>query len=285
MSKDSILIHYTIEQLSNPETYKADKDLYGLARTIAMEAYQDRNQWLVYRDEIINGMHPRVMFDYRNKILAQYAEAFEKRNEAIAIAKSTALPDGVTLTVMEDNDVIHLGAPWDGYDLAKRVKRLGGRWDRDKKVWVIPVEGALSLKRIFANWQKSQNEKAQAEASAKAERQRKSAEQQRQRKAQWAAERDADMKAREAQKVAQAKAIAERVQIKACEYKIGDMLNGKRITGFGKSWVEGDLSKGQLYQQCEYGRCENEPVCANCFQCAKHCGCGTQTTYCYAYFS
>lgn len=282
---DSILIHYTLEQLSSPEVYKADKTLFGIARTIAMETYHDRDQWLAYRDEIVAGMHPRVVFDYRLKVLAEYAAAFEKRNEAIAVAGTIALPAGVTLTVIENSDVMHLAAPWDGYDLAKRVKRLGGRWDRDAKVWVIPVEGALSLKRIFANWQKSQGQKAESDAKAKAEVARKKAEAQRQREAQWAAERDADRNARDAQKAAQAKAVAQRARVKLNQYKIGDMLNGKQITGFGKSWSESDLSKGQLYQQCEYGRCENEPVCADCFQCAKHCGCGTQTTYCYAYFS
>ena len=29
--------------------------------------------------------------------------------------------------------------------------------------------------------------------------------------------------------------------------------------------------KGQLWQEC---RCGREPVCCDCEQCSKHCGCG-----------
>lgn len=276
---------YTIAELSQPETYKNDKELFGMARTIATNQYADRAQWLPFKDEITAGKHPQLVYDYRLKIFAEQMAAFEKRNEGIEIAKALQCPDGVTLTVIEDEDAIHLAAPWDGYDLAPRIKRLNGRWDRDLKVWVIPVESAASLKRVFANWQKSQGQKVEADAKAKAEVARQKAEAQRQREAQWAAEREADRKAREAQKAAQAKAVAQRIQVEAGKHKIGDVLNGKTITGFGKSWTESNLSHGQLYQPCDYGRCEGEPVCVNCFKCAKHCGCCEQTTYCYAYFS
>lgn len=276
---------YTIQELSQPDTYKNDKELFGMARKIAEAQSSDRAVWLPFKNEITDGKHPQLVYDYRLQIFGAQVAAFEKRNESVVIAKSLQCPDGITLTVVEDQDVICLAAPWDGYDLAPRIKRLGGHWDRDSKAWIIPVESAASLKRVFVNWQKSQGQKAEADAKAKAEVARQKAAAQRQREAKWAAEREEDRKAREAQKAAQAKAVSQRVQVEAGKHKIGDVLNGKTITGFGKSWTESDLRHGQLYQSCDYGRCDGEPVCVNCFMCAKHCGCSGQTTYCYAYFS
>jgi hypothetical protein len=274
-----------MSQLSDPNTYKNDKELFGLARRIAMERYPDRAQWLPFKDEITAGQHPQLVHDYRVRIVSEQVAGFEKRNAAIAVAKSLQCPNGLTLTVVEDQDDIHLAAPWDGYDLAPRLKRLGGRWDRDSKTWVIPVESASSLKRVFANWQKSQGQKAEAEAKAKAERSSQKAAAQRQREARWAAERESDRQAYAAQKAAQAKAVAQRVLVEAGTHKIGDVLDGSTITGFGKSWTEANLRHGQLYQPCDWGRCDGEPVCVMCEKCAKHCACSGQTTYCYAYFS
>lgn len=33
------------------------------------------------------------------------------------------------------------------------------------------------------------------------------------------------------------------------------------------------LAWGQLWQECELSRCDNEPVCVNCFRCGYHCDC------------
>lgn len=276
---------YTLEQLGNPETYKTDKGLFGMARTIAEEKFSDRTQMLAFRDEIVAGKHAEVVHGYRVNIVREQVAAFELRNANIETAKAVVPPAGVTITVNEETDKIYIATPWDGYDIAPRIKRLGGRWDADTKIWIVPMDAAGSLKRVFANWQKSQGEKAKIQAAANAEKERQKAATQRQREAQWAAEREADRRAREAQKQAQAKAIGERVRVVAGRYKIGDTLNGKAISGFGKSWTESDLSKGQLYQPCADYRCDNEPACVDCERCSKHCTCGTQTNYCYAYFS
>ncbi len=277
---------YTLEQLSNPETYKADGDLFGMARRIATEKIpSDRTAMLAYRDEIVAGKYPMVVSQYRIEIIKEQVAAFEKRNADIETVKALTVPAGVTLLINEDNDTISIQSDWDGYDLGERLSRLKGRFDRDKKAWILPVSVAGSLKRVFANWQKSQGEKAKTEAAAKAERERQKAEAQRQRELQWAAEREANQKAYAAQKQAQAKAVASRVLIKLGSYKVGDLLNGKPITGFGKSWSEKILA-GQLYQPCDRRGCDNEPVCVHCEKCSTHCTCDGETiNYCYAYFS
>jgi len=77
---------------------------------------------------------------------------------------------------------------------------------------------------------------------------------------------------------------ANRLKVKAGQYQVGDQIDGRVITGFGKVWAEATLSGGQLWQECEYGPCQNEPVCVHCFKCEKHCHCDT-VEYCYAYFS
>lgn len=277
---------YTLEQLSNPETYKADGDLFGMARRIATVKFpNDRTAMLAYRDEIVAGKHPMVVSQYRIEILKEQVAAFEKRNADIETAKAVTVPSGITMTVNETNDTISIQADWDGYDLGERLNRLKGKFDRDAKAWILPVSVAGSLRRVFANWQKSQSEKATAEAVAKAERERQKAAAQRQREVQWAIEREATQKAYAAQKQAQAKAVAERVRIIQGNYKIGDILNGKPITGFGKSWSEKVLA-GQLWQPCDKRGCDNEPVCVHCEKCSAHCTCSGETiTYCYAYFS
>lgn len=161
---------YSIEQLSQPETYKIDKELFGLARTIATERFpSNKTAMLTYRDEIVAGRHPHEVKKYMIKIVQKQVEAFEKRCADIEIAKALIVPDNVTLTVNEDNDMITIQANWDGYDLGPRLHRLGGRFDYDQKAWRLPVSAASSLKRVFSNWIKSQGEKAKAEAEAKAE--------------------------------------------------------------------------------------------------------------------
>lgn len=75
-----------------------------------------------------------------------------------------------------------------------------------------------------------------------------------------------------------------RVKVKAGQYQVGNMLEGRTIAGFGKVWSEATLSGGQLWQECDQGDCDREPVCVHCFRCDKHCHCDT-VEYCYAYFS
>ena len=75
----------------------------------------------------------------------------------------------------------------------------------------------------------------------------------------------------------------ERRTVHVNEYKIGDMIHGKTITGFGKSWTEKSFdSDGQLWEECE--RCGTEPIympkmlCENCYPKTK------TIELCYAYF-
>ncbi|MGH8106110.1 MAG: hypothetical protein ACREO2_07315, partial [Arenimonas sp.] len=76
---------------------------------------------------------------------------------------------------------------------------------------------------------------------------------------------------------------ANRVKVYPGQYQVGDVVEGRTITGFGKTWSEGTLSAGQLWEPCHRVDCEREPVCVQCFRCERHCHCDT-VEYCYAYF-
>lgn len=279
---------YTIEQLSDPETYRSEKGLFGLTRTIAEATYPDRERWLPYRNEMTAGLHPQVVFDYleahRQAELDETKKLFakmEKVRSAVSELESLNFP-GITWELTEAGIVIR--APWDGGDLNERLKRVGGRWQRDGKFFLVPADKATSLKRIFTNWRAEQEERAAAATAQNRQQEAARAKAQAERERQWAEERKRDDEAREAQRQQHAKAISDRELVVAGRHKVGDVINGKTITGFGKQWQESSLSHGQLYQPCELHRCNGEPVCARCFMCSKHCGCGEQITYCYAYF-
>jgi hypothetical protein len=77
---------------------------------------------------------------------------------------------------------------------------------------------------------------------------------------------------------------ANRIKVKPGQHQVGDVLEGRTITGFGKVWSEATLSGGQLWQECERNDCERDPVCVHCFRCDRHCYC-ERVEYCYAYFS
>ena len=278
---------YTIEQLSSPETYRNDKKLFAMARAIATALYPDRAQWMPFKEEITNGQHPQLVLEHIESIRRAEAAEMQIHNDLVEAFKGITVPANVTMELQ--GQTIRIATPWDGNDLGKRLSGKGAHWYPEQRVWVYPLDNVLSLPRIFANWQKSQADSAAALQQAEAQRRQQQAEARRQQQAIWDEENRQNAARRQQERAererAQAVAVGQRVRITAGQYKIGDTLRGRQITGFGKQWTESNLSRGQLYQECEFGRCDNEPVCVDCFMCSKHCRCGTQTTYCYAYFS
>lgn len=272
---------YTLEQLSDPQTYTNDSELATFTRKICALTHTDDvpmpfGEW---KREYLAGKHAEHVYQALNEAIEAARIADEAATKAMfaknakietSLSKlAKQIPTGVTVDVAEAGLI--LKAPWDGGDLAERLKRVNARWNREQKHFDIPLDAIPSLGRILTNWKKAQDERN----TVKAEQERQAAI-----KRQKEQKRDAYYVEQRKQ---QAKAVAQRVQVEVGQYKIGDTLEGKSITGFGKSWEEGTLSAGQLYQECDYGRCKNEPVCVNCFKCSKHCGCDTKE-YCYAYF-
>ena len=278
--------NYTLEELSNAETYTNDPALATLARKVAMEEWNKLPAGTIaggdYKRQVLSGQYPQPVKARIEELLRTEAAEMQIHNDLVEEYKKIVAPANVTMQLQ--GNIIRIATPWDGNDLGKRLSGKGAHWDDRGRAWEYPLDNVLSLPRIFANWQKSQASAAQAQQQAEAQRRQQREAAQRQRETQWAEERRQNDAIRQQQRQAQAVAVAQRVRVLAGQYKIGQILNGSSIISFGKSWTESDLSRGQLYQECDYDRCDGEPVCVDCFKCSKHCGCGSQITYCYAYF-
>lgn len=281
---------YTIEMLRKPEIYQLDSELATLARKAAVEKFQadgDAGQLSLgdIKRQFLNGEHAEAVFEYLERVEAQEYEKIRAYHNLLDKLIDVVPPQDVTVDI--DGQYLKIKAPFDGGDLNRRLNRLGGRWDDWNKCSIVPLTAVESLPKIFANWEKKYRAGQVAKAAAKAEYQAQRERERREREAAWAAQRQREAEQRKATQRAEdqrrARAVASRVLVKVGEHKIGDILDGRPITGFGKSWTEATLSGGQLWQECDYGRCQNEPVCVHCFKCSKHCGCDTET-FCYAYF-
>lgn len=294
-AKGEFMKNYTLAELSSAATYEADPELATWTRKICATTHTDDvpMPFGAWKREYLEGKHAEHVYqELQAKLAADEVAAdaasralFAKNAKIRKALETLTLPAGVEIAGNSDTH-LHVKADWDGgSDLSQRIKRIGGQWNRSIKAFEVPIDSVPSLQRIFNNWRKAQDEREATEAEQRRQREAERVKAQAEREAQWAKERQEQQVAYAAQRKAQAKAVAERVLVKAGEYKIGDILEGKPITGFGKQWTESSLSHGQLYQPCEWGRCEGEPVCASCFLCSKHCSCGEQVTWCYAYFS
>lgn len=281
---------YTIEALRLPETYQQDAELATLARKAAVEKFQadgDTGQLSLgdIKRQFLNGEHAQIVFEYLERIEAQQYEAVRAYHNLLDKLVEVMPPEGVSIEVVGQS--LKIKAPFDGGDLNRRLNRLGGRWDDWNKCSIVPLSAAESLPKIFSNWEKKYQATQQAKAAAKAEYQARREKARKEREAAWAIQRQQEAEQRRVQREAEAqrraKAVASRVKIMVGEYAIGDLLHGRQITGFGQVWSEATLKAGQLYQECDYGRCEGEPVCVNCFKCERHCGCDS-VKVCYAYF-
>ena len=281
---------YTIEMLSKSEIYQLDSELATVARRAAEAKFQadgDAGQLSLgdVKRQFLNGEHAELVFERMNAAHAVEMAAIAETKRLTKLVEELNLPAGVAVTI--DRGGLKIKSPYDGGDLNRRLNKKGGHWNSWDKCIEVPLAAVESLPKIMANWAKAQGIAQQKKATVEVQRQAKIEVDRKAQRAAWDEENRRVAAQRESAQVAEdtrrAKAVASRVQVMVGEYKIGDVLNGHQITGFGKSWEEGTLKAGQLYQECDYGRCTGEPVCVNCFKCSKHCGCDTKT-FCYAYF-
>ncbi len=77
------------------------------------------------------------------------------------------------------------------------------------------------------------------------------------------------------------------VQVGAGDYKVGDIIFGKKIKSFGKTWtakvLPANFLGGQMWEECE--ACGREPVYQPSMKC-EHCisqAFGKDAEVCYAY--
>lgn len=280
---------YSLELLRTPEIYQLDTELASLARKLANENYErmgaGRMGFGELKQQFLSGQHAELVFERLNAEHAAEMAAKTERKRLLGLVEALSLPAGVTVTV--DGDSLKIKAPYDGGDLNRRLNKKGGHWDGYNRCIVAPLPAVESLPKILSNWAKAQGivQQAKAEAEAKAQAERQQERQRREAERQLLRQQRSEegRKIEEAERQRRAKAVASRVQVTVGQYQVGDLLNGRVITGFGKSWTEATLKAGQLYQPCAEWRCDGEPVCVNCERCARHCGCDTMTV-CYAYF-
>lgn len=279
---------YNLEILRTPEIYQQDLELATLARKAAVEMFQNMEYGTSLGDlkrQFLNGEHAQVVFEYLERLDTQQYEAVREYNRLLDALLEVMPPEGVSIEIVGQS--LKIKAPFDGGDLNRRLNRQGGRWDDYAKCSVVPLSAAESLPKILANWEKAFQTKQQAKAVENAQRKAEREQARKEREAAWTMQRQQEAAQRTAQREAdetrRAKAVASRIKVIVGEHRIGDVLNGHQITGFGQAWNEATLRAGQLYQPCDFGRCEGEPVCVNCFKCERHCGCDSAKV-CYAYF-
>jgi len=182
----------------------------------------------------------------------------------------------------------------DFYTLLSIVKSFpGATYSVSSKTWrvaVADIQKKLDGKRKITGLQfVDESGLAAADTAARRADSEKHAAEERAREEQYARSRAQREAQYAAERKAQAQAIAARVQVNVGAYKIGDTLNGKTITGFGKSWTVTEAGtwgqRGIRYDEhCDHchriGEVDNETgLC-------EHCGADGKTIrVCYAYFS
>lgn len=166
---------YDLEDLANPSSYAADEELRALAISVAGSSFvhgsMRRSEW---RDQFLAGQKPAEMKVAVDRLVDEQVARTSSNAAARVLATKITPPAGYAINIEDESLIIN--GPFNE-DLHARIKRAGGYWDGqtgdNRRVWVLPLEKAAALKRIFGN-----AAKAAAEASAAAERARKAREEQ-----------------------------------------------------------------------------------------------------------
>lgn len=189
---------YTLEDLSNPQTYQNDPDLAKLAKDCAMDNFATLGAGKVSRGELkqqfLQGHFPElVQSAIQRKLEIETAKTEADRQKEHSKQKgasalpSLRLPKGYRASQIYSKTLLSNAAmvagPWE-QSLGEAIKRIGGHWDgqngENLKAFVIPLENAPKLQGIFDRWVKRMNQQAQqaqeAEAQAQAEQERLRAE-------------------------------------------------------------------------------------------------------------
>lgn len=222
---------YSLEELSDPATYQDDPALAKIARDIGVSRFNDLFASTMGRGDakraMTSGQYPQLVADEIEKIISKQEAEFKENQKGIISALALSI-NGYSIEPSATEIIIR--GKFDE-DLHSRIKRIG-YWDgatyANRKVWVIPASKGGSLKTIFKNHlvAKDANEKARQDAAAEAYEKAQAAEK---------ARRDARIEQQRKDAIAK----STRVKVEEGKYKVGDKLNGKKISSFGSPWEEG----------------------------------------------
>lgn len=229
---------YTIQALSQAQTYEADPELEAIARRVAKTQFEAVTAGTMGRGEfkrrVLSGEYPELVYEAVTAKARLMEEKEASAQKGIAATGNITLPTGYKLEI--EGASIILSGPYN-QDLHDRLRRAGGEWDgatgTNRRVWVIPAEKGTSLGRIITNW---------ATASAKkvievAERQAAIAKRQAdEAKAREQAYQQRLKTEREEQAARQARTRRFKVQVGRLE--IGGDYLGYTVTGLGQMWSE-----------------------------------------------
>lgn len=158
--------------LSDPATYAADPELAELARATAnfnfFAVAKGQMSMADFRQRVGAGQYPELMVIAVNDVVDR-ALALEKTLAAAREAAAALVPPvGYSITL--ESEHLLVSGPWSD-DLHTRIKRLGGAWDgqcgQNRRLWVVPLEKAVSLQRVFGNSSKAVEKAAAEKAAAK----------------------------------------------------------------------------------------------------------------------
>ncbi len=252
---------YSMGELSRADAYLSDPELATLARHAATAHFEEVAAGKMGRGDFkracLNGEYPELIKPLVDEAASASAAAGKQREDDAEALSNLKLPDAYTAAQVNGQNI--LSGPYDS-DLVKRLGRIG-HFDHGEKCWVIDPGKASSLKRVFSNWSKGKAAEAEKLEENLREQERVRAAKERKR-----AEEEAAEKAR------RAAAKAGRIKVVAEKYRVGDKINGRKITGFGQSWSEEKTrdvlpnpkelfgeSYVQLWEPC---KCGEEPVYA-----------------------
>lgn len=192
---------YTLEELTNPDTYANDGKLATFARAVATgiaDATPDHRTGELKR-EFLAGQHAALMLAATEAVNDRQENARRKTQRNLTQAATLTPPAGYTVTT-EGSDIVLSGAF--NQDLHERIKRAGGRWDgaggTNRRVWIIPASKSAGLQRIFTN---SASALAEQQAAA-ARRAAEDATRRRQQEQEWQRQREAETARRETERAA-----------------------------------------------------------------------------------
>jgi hypothetical protein len=270
---------YDLTDLGSPATYQADEQLATLCRRVVAPAIHRALGFGIgdCKRALLAGQYPEHVKPYWDKLCGDNNLV----DANTAIVKEATPPTGFTLEV--EGDEILIQGRYNA-DLAERIKRQGGYWcgqsGRNRKCLVLPLAKASSIQRILNNWV-SKRETAEQEH---AERERIEAE----RRALETTKRLAAARAHEAEEQQRKlRAVSTRLKVIAGQYAVGDELDGKRITGFGRAWTETHseawCQSGQRWDE-DCDSCGKTTVVDNQTGLCQSCYGGEPVSVCYAYF-
>ncbi len=238
---------------------------------------------------MLAGQFPELVKTHIDPIVADQEAKRKRCVVGQQVAAELSLPAGYAIE--SDGDDLIIKGNFD-HDLHTRLKRAGAKWDgldgNNTRTWIIPLENTASLKRVFNNWVKASQKKIADEEKSRIAREQRDIEEQRRRAAE-SAERNSRRAAESTERERQhQRAVAARIKVVSSKYKIGDEINGRQITGFGKQWTESQAdpdfgAHGQRWdEECEV--CGHVGVVDNrSGMCKRHHGTSTVVAVCYAY--